>query len=134
MIYSEIDPLNEILVTNGAYFALYSIFQSIINPGDEGILRNNHFFWWIIYKFAYNIYFLHRCTRFKNRFEIRAIQELGLQWWLRFTSFTESAVFKSEFSLFHQQRIMNLRLIQFKSLLKILSKNEFDETFEGHEY
>ena len=31
----DISPTDEILVTNGAYFALYSICQSIINPGDE---------------------------------------------------------------------------------------------------
>ena len=33
-----ISPFDEILVTNGAYFALYSICQTIINPGDEVII------------------------------------------------------------------------------------------------
>ena len=30
--------MDEILVTNGAYYALYSICQSLINPGDEVII------------------------------------------------------------------------------------------------
>ena len=34
----KISPFDEILVTNGAYFALYSICQTIINPGDEVII------------------------------------------------------------------------------------------------
>ena len=33
-----ISPFDEILVTNGAYFALYSICQTVINPGDEVII------------------------------------------------------------------------------------------------
>ena len=34
----KIDPKNEILVTNGAYMALYIICQAIINPGDEVLI------------------------------------------------------------------------------------------------
>ena len=34
----KIDPKNEILVTNGAYMALYVICQAIINPGDDVLI------------------------------------------------------------------------------------------------
>ena len=36
--FSDINALTEILVTNGAYMALYTIFQALINPGDEVII------------------------------------------------------------------------------------------------
>ena len=36
--YSDINALTEILVTNGAYMALYTIVQALINPGDEVII------------------------------------------------------------------------------------------------
>ena len=38
LFHRTVSPFDEILVTNGAYFALYSICQTIINPGDEVII------------------------------------------------------------------------------------------------
>lgn len=38
----EIDPLNEVLVTVGAYGSLFNAFQSFINDGDEVGFRNAH--------------------------------------------------------------------------------------------
>lgn len=38
LINREIDPLNEILVTVGAYEALFCAVQSNIEPGDEAII------------------------------------------------------------------------------------------------
>lgn len=38
LINREIDPQNEILVTSGAYEALFCTFMSLLNPGDEVII------------------------------------------------------------------------------------------------
>jgi kynurenine--oxoglutarate transaminase/cysteine-S-conjugate beta-lyase/glutamine--phenylpyruvate transaminase len=39
----RIDPLNEVLITNGASGAIYQIMQAILNPGDEVICFEPYF-------------------------------------------------------------------------------------------
>lgn len=43
IFYRDIDPQREVLVTNGASGGLHTVFQALINPGDEVIVMEPYF-------------------------------------------------------------------------------------------